>query len=78
MALPLKRNAHFEIMISEGRLGRTMSIVFATPPTRNAHFEGIPAHLRSTCDALVPHLWRTCGALGGSRTTLRRGGRGVY
>ena len=61
MALPLRRNAHFAMMISEGRLGRAMSIVFATPPTRNAHFGSIPAHLHPACDALAAHLRRTWG-----------------
>ena len=56
MALPLRRNTHFAMMISEGRLGRAMSIVFATPPTRNAHFGGKRPHLERACTALAAHL----------------------
>ena len=81
MALPLRRNAHFAMMISDGALAEPWASFLRHLPRETLILEvylRTGNHLRSTCGALAAHLRRTCAALEGSRTTLSPGGRGGY
>ena len=74
MALPLRRNAHFEKMNSEGALGKPWASFLRHLPRETL----ISRKERAATSQGPTQYQRSCTALRGVGTTLRRGGGGGY